>query len=95
MNPAVLRFRYSEGDLQDLVLVLIRWQGGTKAVPCHNWPPLTLTTRPPKPLPTGIIGRHRATVSDLRTPARKLTFNRGVELMAIGRCRPASSSSRV
>ena len=30
---------------------------------------LILTTRPPKPSPTGIIGWHKATASDLRTPA--------------------------
>ena len=58
------------------MLVLIRWQGRTMAVPLSQLAAilLTLTTRPPKPSPPGITGWRKATVSELHTPAESSQF---------------------
>jgi hypothetical protein len=51
------------------MLVLIRWQGRTLAVPLSQLPLSIPTTPPPKLSQTGIIGSQWATVFDLRKPA--------------------------
>jgi hypothetical protein len=51
----VLRMAPEDACSSDM-LVVIRWQAGPWQFLYRSWPPLTPTTPPRKPLPTGIIG---------------------------------------
>jgi hypothetical protein len=50
------------------MLVQIRWQGRTMAVPLSQQLPSTRMNKPAKPSKTGITGWPRGTASDLRMP---------------------------
>ncbi len=71
----VLRMAPEDACAGDM-LVLIRWQGRTMAVPLSQLAAAIPTKPRPKPSPTGIIGWQWATVSDFTHASRKLTVDR-------------------